>query len=262
MKKQALAIALASVVGTFAAGAALAVPPPAPNPGPWKNPSLFNSERSGMCLIESALSIVAANIAHFGCAGAKGSYYVNVAVDEAGTGSLELDGVVLTNTVGKRVIGKGQTCSVVQNPKMGMLFTPRTGATVEGYTGNHVWNYTNTIFLDQAPGFYLAKVMYDEHSIKDFYQPTTTNCGGKSGGYCTPPTTEDYGLEVITKLTYPREKWWQTSSYTREDGTMEGGKVIMYKKRIAPALSCMIALDLDGYNVSNEFYYTGAISVF
>jgi hypothetical protein len=261
MKKQALAIALASVVGTFAAGAALAAPPPAPNPGPWTNPSLFNSERSGICLIESALSIVAANVAHFGCAQAAGSYYFNVGVDEAGKGSAELDGVVLTNTLGPRVIGKGQKCSVIQDPKYGMLFTPKTGAKVEGYAGFHVWNYTNTIFLDLAPGFQLAGVWYDEHSIKDFYKPVTKSCDSKSGGYCTPPTTEDYGLEVITKMTYPREKWWQTSSYTREDGTWDGGKVLITKKRVAPALSCTISLDLDGYNVSNEFYYTGAITV-
>lgn len=255
MKKQALAIALASVVGTFAAGAALANPPQPPNPGPWTNPSLFNSERSGICLIESSLSIVAANVAHYGCSGAKGSYYLEVAVDGNGDGTAALDGVTLNGSVAPKppITGKGQNCTVRQAGD-GKLFTPAKGGgvLVQGYQGNHIWNFTNTIFIDQAPPFKLAGVSYDEHSIKDFYKPRTN-----PSNY----TTLDYGLEVITKLNFPREKWWQQSWYTREDGTPTGGTVVVKKTRQAPAVACQIALTLDGYNVANEFYYSGTISV-
>lgn len=257
MKKNALAITLASVVGTFAAGATLAQngPPGPPNPGPWVNPSLFNSERSGICLIESSLSIVAANVAHYGCSGATGNYFLDVAVDGNGVGTAALDGVTLNGVVAPipPITGKGQNCTITQVGS-GKLFTPARGGgvKVQGYKGQHVWNFTNTIFIDQAPPFKLAGVWYNEHSIKHFYRPRKNPKNW---------TTLDYGLEVITKLNYPREKWWQQSWYTSEDGTPAGGTVVVKKTRQAPAVACQIGVYLDGYNVANEFYYTGTITV-
>ena len=62
---------------------------------------------------------------------------------------------------------------------------------------------------------------YDEHIIKDFWD-------------VAPVSRQiiDYGLEVITKMDYPRMKFRQNSNYTPPNGGI--GRVNVVKVPIAP----------------------------
>lgn len=263
MKKQTLAIALVSVLGTLS-GTAYAqlypgVPaPPAPPAGQTGKPDLVRSEIGAYCLLESAASVVAANVAHFTfCSDAVGTYKVSITADETGAGLVKIDanangagGVQLSTNAVTVSTGKGYKCSVRQQ---GSGFLKATDTLVSGYSGDHAWSSNRKLFLDYAPTVNIDGIQFDEHSIKDFYRPTT-GCTGPSNR-C--PNAVDYGYELITKAGFPRQKWWEQSTYYRENGG--DGRLVIKKTRVEPS-GCTLTLDISGGN-NGGFDYAGTIVV-
>jgi hypothetical protein len=265
MKKQALAIALASVVGTFATAGYAQEPPTFTAPS-GTSPALYDTERSAFCLIESALSIVASKIAYTTCIASKGSYELYVVVNEGADGTAQLDSVSLSNKLDPKT-NLGQKCTVTQKAagKLDLPFASG-GTPIESYLGEFYWkinsgtpksaqNSSPMMVGDATLNVGTTRTLMDEHIIKDFYVP----CSG--GSSCKQWTAFDYGMEAITKKHYPREKWWQRSKYDRENGA--DGFVWMEKTRLEPkSPSCTITLDPTfAYFDGGNFSFYGAITV-
>lgn len=268
MKKQALVIALASALGTFAATGYTQEPPPAPEYNSSGAPAFTDAERSGFCLLESALSIVASKVALSTCASSKGKYYLDVSADGAGTNFAWLDGVYLENVLGPKK-ANGQTCRVTGDGTLSIpLSGPSRGTKISDYVGDYGWKIAlatgvrvSPIMIGEAT-LSVNDVPFDEHIIKDFYKP----CGNPTAGVATgcpksDYTAFDYGLEVITKNNFPREKWWQQSKYTRENG--HPGELSMLKTRLEPkSPGCTIELVSTGSEfVAGNLEFSGYIKV-
>lgn len=265
MKKQALAIALASALGTFAVTGYAQTTPPTPPDAPaytsYGAPALSAAERSGFCLLESALSIVASKVALSTCASSKGKYYLDVSADGFDEDYAWLDSVALVNVLGP-LKANGQTCTVTQDGA-GSLSIPLSGAVrgtpIADYAGNYGWKIalasgvrTSPMMIGDAD-LKVNGVAFDEHIIKDFYKP----CTGSECSY----TAFDYGIEAITKNDLPREKWWQKSKYTRENG--HPGELWMEKTRLEPkSPACAITLHASYSEfVAGNFEFSGYIQV-
>ncbi len=99
---------------------------------------------------------------------------------------------------------------------------------------------------------------YDLHVIKDFWWDTVFG-GGPQGA---ANGVRDAGLEVVTKLDYPRSKWRQTSQYRRFDGI--DGLYSVTKVLIAPdnAPGCKIQIRrADVQRFGNELELIGTLRV-
>jgi hypothetical protein len=133
------------------------------------------------------------------------------------------------------------------------------GAAIHNYEGHHQWSRKNGIFLDSAHWEFSHPqngnhIVYDEHSIKDYYKRIETVAG-------EPESWEyDWGLEVITKEHLPVAKWTELSWYRQQDGIE--GVIKVRKDLIAPDSKrtlCRIVAKLGGFV---PFEYSGTISVF
>jgi hypothetical protein len=238
-------------------------------------PGLENDERGLFCLIESALSLLAARVADVGCDEAEGTYPLSVFVNDNGN-TLDCDGdsCFPTEEKGGAVLDKnltldnlllvvdeerGAKCTLSLREGMGTLLgtkedgegTPQATVTtvVEQYTGQHAWKGDNTIFIDSAD-FTLRRrsevegtttdtdsLNFGERSIKNFFKTRK----GK---------IRDDGLEAITQdgITqdgfpgFPQEKWRERSKYIPPSG--EKGTLNIEKERIAPS-GCLIRLNME-----------------
>jgi len=210
------------------------------------------ADRGAICLVESALSLVASK-EHFTPGCTTKSYALSVESDYFGQGVATLDdknanGVVnLKNTViesGNKP-SRGAKCEVGAE---GTLF----GTTVADYIGQHAWARYNQFFIDSAD-FKLNGVPYDEHSIKDFYGRVLATDEQYAGG----PWIFDWGLEVVTKLGYPVSKWSEQSWYHKWDGV--DGKVKVIKQDVAT--NCKITFVASPYQAGDGITINGVVKV-
>ena len=217
-------------------------------------PTFNTTETSGLALVESALSLIAAHTDHYGCpVTSPRRFALEVNSYDAYTGEAEAiidDGDVTLSGI---LVGQNKKGVLVKVSSAKGDALKRAGVV---YTGNHAWNPNRSIFLDSA---YIdltdtqngAVLKYDEHSIKDYFKRVE---GIESWEY-------DWGLEVITKNDYPRAKWTELSWYHQENGG--DGYLKVVKKLIKPgsAAGCKIMYVADGYNAAGEFQYTGEVTV-
>ena len=218
----------------------------------YKAPSFGPAETSGIALVESALSLIAAYTDHYGCNGTV-RYSLDVESSDAysGDAAAVIDG------------GDVTLSGVLQSENKKGVFVKVNSAAGDAlrragvvYKGDHAWNPNRSIFLDYAKIELTdtqnkAKLFYDEHSIKDYFKDASN---GQSWEY-------DWGLEVITKNDYPRSKWAELSWYHPENGGDGYLKVMKYLMKPGSAQGCTITYEADGYNAAWEFQYTGEVVV-
>jgi len=94
--------------------------------------------------------------------------------------------------------------------------------------------------------------IYSGQVIKDFYRGNNVNTSD-------PLYYDifDWGLQSVSKLNYPVNKWWQRSASHRDDGVV--GRLVWVKDRLVGASSCRITIDTTGYDNLNYFWQGGAI---
>lgn len=212
------------------------------------------ADRGAICLVESALSLVASK-EHFSPGCTAKSYALNVESNYFGDGFAALDdknanGVVnLTNKVSENgnSPSRGAKCDVRAT---GSLF----GTTLTDYVGQHAWARYNQFFIDGAD-FRLNGVPYDEHSIKDFYGRALDLQTGEQ--YAGGPWIFDWGLEVVTKLGYPVSKWSEQSWYHKWDGV--DGKVKVIKQDVGT--NCTITYVARPYQQGDGITINGFVKV-
>jgi hypothetical protein len=275
----AIALGVALAMGSASALAAPFVVPPVPNPaapgaveiataelGPGSMSPSFNSqELTGLCLIESTVSMLAARTNDFPC---EGSYDLHVETPTRFTGIAKLDGGVDAGgtTLEAALFPTrdiGTKCKVDDARGLNLL----KRLELVNYNGAHGWSKTNEIFNSDA----LIKIRdrqtgsinkYREVDIKDFFKDVID---GRSWEF-------DWGLEDIKKFRaattngpefyYPVQKWHELSWYRHENGG-EGGLWVK-KFQVIPRSAAGCTIRVEAYDVNNgtgEFYIGAKVKV-
>jgi len=283
----AIAMGIALAIGSVSAASAANGRPTPDHPGgpaalaalqaelnPNSNyPTFDASERTGIALVESALSLIAArtHIDPNFCAPKDYNLSVN-AIDADGDASITFPGggAALHAHLTEGYLGAFVDVEAAHGSSL-------YGSKIKNYKGDHQWSRLNNIFLDHAVWDFKHPqskrlIAYDEHSVKDYYKqilgaprPIVEGAGAdlcvesdisKCGHLKDPESWEfDQGIEVITKKNYPVAKWGELSWYRQNDG-VDG--VVQVRKLLVAKESCEILYKAGGFV---PFEYSGTVTV-
>ncbi len=209
-------------------------------------PNLSVQEKVLFTLNETTVSIVSAIVDAIDCSVAEGSYTYSATAFANGTGTATIDDYTINATVISEMInpngirgtrvdvdddGEEEIGDVQLRNLDGTFYFSRKGEIM----------YSNADFQIFPGGLGSHWEDYDEHVIKDYYwYPARNQCNGVLSESCTfdgvfnsgRGGVKDAGLEVITKLDYPRAKWREMSQYLPPNGVI--GKSTITKTSIAP----------------------------
>lgn len=254
-----------------------AAPPAAPSPiydaGPQSpllnTTNLSAAERSAFALFEGVMQVAEAKIHASSCAQA--NFDVEVFADgrlgsnvPANGTNAQFNKIKVLGANGSQApqfelnanliapqAGKGQQVQV-------SLATPgKLGATdIFAYTSTFIFNNLNNMMVNNGTNISVkgnngVPDTYSGLVIKDFYHGSTDS--NNPDFY----NIYDWGLQSISKLGYPVNKWWQRSITHRDDGTQ--GRTVWVKDRLVGATACRITIDTTGYNNQSFFWQGGAI---
>jgi hypothetical protein len=225
-------------------------------------PSLYASEQGAYAAIEGVMQAVESIIVlRGGCAAPKAGtkvYNLTVNTDSAGSGSATAtNGATLT----VRVARTGN------NPTRGNAYQVSgggelSGTTIAGFNGSYAYNIGSTIMASNVVSW-TAKVNNSPRPadpftgtvIKDFWRAdyTTPNKDAVSSVW-------DYGLQQVSKLGWPKDKYWQASRTWRDDGI--DAETHFLKTRVAPTGGCEIGVDLIGLAGIDSFQQTGTLTIY
>ncbi|MGR8998071.1 MAG: hypothetical protein ACU88J_03375 [Gammaproteobacteria bacterium] len=233
-------------------------------------PTFNRAEQTGLCLMESVVSLLASRTNDFNCD--THTYALSVfTTDNQGVGQAEIDlGVNVGGTTLNAVLGPtkdiGTRCKVDDAQGLNLL----KGVEVVRYDGAHGWSRSNEIF--NSDGLILLRDpqtqsinRYKEVDIKDFFKYVVDHRSWEL----------DWGLEDIKKFRfatraypfgfhYPVQKWVESSFYQHENG--QEGQLQVYKNLVIPrsARGCQIHVDIPVggmFNGSGEFQADGTVTV-
>ncbi len=204
-----------------------------------KDPTFEASERTGLALVESSLSLIAAreHIDPVTCSEKVYKLAVN-AFDLEGSATIKGDGEKAVLDAALTEASLGAQVDVSAAPDSSLY-----GAKIKNYVGDHQWSRKNNIFLDHATWDFKHPqsgrlIPYDEHSIKDYFKYITVAGLPVLGDVLATPLNEswefDAGIEVITKKNKPVTKWGELSWYRQQDGG--DGILVVTKQLIAKNL--------------------------
>jgi len=226
-------------------------------------PTFNRNEQIGLCLIESAVSLLAARTNDFQCS--KASYELQVYTTDPSNGVAQIDagvnrgGTTLYARLGPNN-GIGTRCKVDDANGENLL----RSLEVDNYDGDHGWSRTNEIFNSKAD---IALVdsqtnsinRYREVDIKDFFKRVID---GRSWEFdvaledikkfrnsaVIPPVT---GLpNVNSEFYYPVQKWGELSWYRHENGG-EGGLWVK-KNLVIPRSAVGCKIEVEAYDLTNQ----------
>lgn len=223
--------------------------------------ALSEAERAAYALYEGVLQIAEAKIHATNCAPesfninvyADGSLndptynYVNVFAFGSSTQEFKLAAAVQPESP-----NRGQQI-IVSLVGSGNTFN---GTKINAYSSTLVYNNLDNLLVANNATISINGVnglpdIYSGTVIKDFYM-----------GNVTDPTNPDYyniidwGLQSVSKLGYPVEKWWQRSKSHRNDGT--GARTVFVKDRLVGASQCRITIDTTGTNDGYNLFWQGS----
>lgn len=205
--------------------------------GPLDPPNTSKGEEAAFALSEAYLSLTSAVITRIGsCALAAGSrpLVLTTTADGSGQGTYDFD--IVYNITRKNLVvnqnnaANGNIYDVIQ-AGTGHLAGIQTNA----FNGDFAFGIAGAI-MEGVSTYNLKEFgvfnQWDEVIIKDFW--TVDSSAGKM--------LQDDGLEVITKLGYPRSKWRQTSMHTRPDGVQGFWSATKTLVNINNVAACTITL--------------------
>ncbi|QSA96855.1 hypothetical protein [Methylococcus sp. EFPC2] len=255
-----------TLLAGFATAAVSAVPPDAPGlyAGGPTSPQvavtdLTASERSAYSLLEAVQQIAEARIHALGCDDSAGSFPLTIFANgqkgspASNTVTVESPGGIGSFTVqanpGGYVNFRGEKIAVNQ-VGAGTL----KGKAVASYHADLAYNSINTI-LDGTASLQQQSIngildAYSGKVIKDFY---------RDASWPSDYHIYDWGLQSLSKLGYPVNKYWQRSISQRWNGV--DGFTIFVKDRLVGATSCRIQVRTTGFNEPDYFSQSGYLVV-
>lgn len=270
IKLNALSVA---ILAGFSTVALSDVPPAVPDMyqgGPsslqFQDLSLSDAERAGYALAEGAMQMAEATIlAKASCSAAAGSYPIvdffasgDVDDPEANTITVLSPGGSFTLEADLDPIDsfRGQTMTVNQAGS-GKL----AGTALKEYTNYVSFNAAGTMMVAEgsvkAKGVNNLFDLFQLKIIKDFYRDNVRlNSGDKRAQV---PVIYDWGLQSVSKLGYPLNKYWQRSKSLRDDGFE--GYTHFVKDRLVGSSACRIDFYTTGSNNADFFQQDGTLTI-
>lgn len=277
IKTIAAAVALASA-STMAAAYDGTLPPTAPekyDTGPIASlvdgTDMFERERAAFSIMEALLQMTEAKIHADGyCAPISGtevpvtvySFTSNNAADTIHFGEMGPQGnKVRVEAEIQPADDRGQQFDVEQINTVPQWMNPVAlgyidGTLIKKFMGTYLYNYQNNMMvgtmkvrvLGQNNTFdrYLGSV------IKDFYK-------GEDNKYNDDFKIFDWGLQSLSKLGYPTEKYWQRSKVKRVNGSF--ARTVFVKDRLVGETICRITIDTGGGNTKSLYDQDGFLTV-
>lgn len=228
-------------------------------------PNMTPGQEAAWSIAESILSLVSATITANGCSGG-GNFVIQAQNAGTGTGTYPTGTpfpLTLTAALTGQQVGFGRQYTVT-SPAAVVGYIPTTQ--VRNYSGTFTYGFQSAILVANATfemNEFGAWPLWDEHVIKDFWRDTcpTTQAGCSTPSGVKNTLVRDAGLEVITKLTYPKTKWRQASVHVPPDG---GAGVFTVTKQLIQATngtSC--SLTMSGFSLAdlNNPYIQGSVTV-
>jgi len=271
-----LNVLTAAILAGFSTAALSApVPPPAVPPmylnGPaslqFQDLSLSDAERAGYALLESVMQVAEATIlAKASCSAAAGTYpivglFANgdaydpagntvTVLSNAGSFTLEADLDPIDSF-------RGQTMTINQDGT-GKL----AGTGVKEYTNEISFNAAGTMMTGwgsvKAKGVNGVYDLFQVKVIKDFYRDNV-QLDTAQDLRAQVPVIYDWGLQSVSKLGYPVNKYWQRSKSLRDDGI--AGSTHFVKDRLVGSSACRIQVKTTGSNNADFFQQSGSLII-
>jgi len=258
------AITAGILVGISSAASAQTIPQSLTPPIEYSNGPLTpganttdisSSEEAAFALFEGILQVTEAKVHADQRNGSCGVFNVPVSINTNSSadgatvsGTLSAGGINLTAVVAPASNqGRGQAVSVTGGGQLNGVPIPSYSSSYV-YNGNDdmlVSNYSNTLVIENG-----AAIGYSGSVIKDFL-PGVSTAAAPLDAY----NIYDWGLQAVSKLGYPVEKWWQRSISHRSDGT--NGRTIFIKDRLVGDIPCRIVLETNGLNDRQDFIQGG-----
>lgn len=219
---------------------------------------LSPAEIAANSLYEGVTQIIESKILATSCESAAGDYAINIFANGE-PASPESNEVTVTGTGGSEMIKlrakldnpdefRGQTLSVNQIGT-GQI----NGTQIKEYQSNGSFNKSgNLMVLESSVKVEGANDIFDlfqSSLIKDFYLDKNPNVY----------RILDWGLQIISKLGYPQNKYWQRSMSQRDDGVV--GHTVFVKDRLVGSAPCRIVIDSSNSNNRDFFAQSGKITV-
>ncbi len=221
---------------------------------------LSEAEKAAFSLYEGVMQIAEAQIHATSCA--SGTYDINVYADGVSSNHAEVYAAGSTTkefglsaSLGTSVQNRGQEVTVsLAVPSVGS--SSFNGSSITTYTSNLYFNNTDNMMVANNASISIAGVngmpdSYTGNVIKDFYMGNTSDD--------TQPdyyNVIDWGLQSVSKLGYPVDKWWQRSKSHRSDGTL--ARTVFVKDRLVGVTDCRIIIDTNGTNDGYSLFWQGS----
>jgi hypothetical protein len=263
----------AAILAGFSTAALSDVPPAVPSmysPGPaslqFQDLGLSDAERAGYALAEGIMQMAEATIlAKASCSAAAGTYDIvelfasgDVHDPEANTATVLSPGGSFTLEADLDPIDsfRGQTMKIT-SVDPGKL----AGTGLKEFANAVSWNAAGTMMVAEgsvkAKGVNNLYDLFQLKIIKDFYRDNVALSGAKSRDQV--PVIYDWGLQSVSKLGYPLNKYWQRSKSLRDDGIQ--GYTHFVKDRLVGSSACRIELLTEGSNNADFFQQTGTLKI-
>jgi hypothetical protein len=263
----------AAILAGFSTAALSDVPPPVPEmyeTGPsslqFQNLGLSDAERAGYSLAEGIMQMAEATVlAKASCSAAAGTYDIvelfasgDAHDPEANTTTVLSPGgsFTLEADLDPNDAFRGQTMTIT-SVDPGKL----AGTGLKEFSNAVSWNAAGTMMV--AEGSVKAKGasnLYDLFQlkiIKDFYRDSVALSSGNIRAQV--PVIYDWGLQSVSKLGYPLNKYWQRSKSLRDDGIE--GYTHFVKDRLVGSGPCRIELLTTGSNNADFFQQSGTLTI-
>jgi len=269
-----LNVLTAAILAGFSGMALSAPPPPVPDMykfGPsslqFQNLNLSDAERAGYALAEGVMQMAeAAILAKASCAAAAGTYNI---VDFFASGDV---GQPWANTVTVLSPGGSFTLQAILNPENSFygqtmkVVQPPLNSLTDTLAGTRLKNFYNEVSFNaagtmmtgegkvEAKGANNIFDLFQLKVIKDFYHDDIYVGQGER-----IPVIYDWGLQSVSKLGYPLNKYWQRSKSLRDDGFQ--GYTHFIKDRLVGSSACHIDLTTRGSNNADFFQQEGTLTI-
>jgi len=230
--------------------------------------NLSVAERSAFALLEAVMQIAEAKIYATSCAAGQWNLEVyadgslnnplNTIFNQATVttaGGSSAPQFSLGAIISPAVVNRGQQVTVgLQAP--GVL----GGTSILAYRGTHVFNNLNNMMVNSNASITLTGAngtpdTYQGSVIKDFFKGATSPTNPDGSFNKEYYNIYDWGLQSVSKLGYPVNKYWQRSKVHRDNGV--NGRTVWVKDRLVGVNSCRITIDTNGYNDQSPLFWQG-----